>query len=151
MFLTRLTEDKNLVRDTNSDSHFCAIFQPVDSKKKTVFLLDHKKARDWIPPGGHIDIDETPIDTVKREMFEELQYTITTEKIELFDIVKKHTNNVTCKIHYDFWFLVFMEQTEFIVDKKEARDFGWFSFEEAVKKIKTPEFNAIMRKVRDVI
>ncbi len=37
-----------------------------------VLLIHHKKLNLWLPPGGHIEKDETPDDAVKRELKEEL-------------------------------------------------------------------------------
>lgn len=37
-----------------------------------VLLVDHINAQLWLPTGGHVDPDENPRETVKREAFEEL-------------------------------------------------------------------------------
>lgn len=39
-----------------------------DSK---VLLLEHPKLKKWLPPGGHLELNETPIEGIKREVFEE--------------------------------------------------------------------------------
>jgi 8-oxo-dGTP diphosphatase len=39
--------------------------------KKKILLLKHKKLNRWMPPGGHIEENETPIDAVIREALEE--------------------------------------------------------------------------------
>ena len=43
-----------LTRPENPHDHFCAFFLPVDVKHSSIYLVHHKKADDWIPPGGHI-------------------------------------------------------------------------------------------------
>ncbi len=50
--------------------HFTATAFIVDSRKRTL-LLWHKRLNRWMPPGGHIDPDETPEDAAKRECKEE--------------------------------------------------------------------------------
>ncbi|MBP9850342.1 MAG: NUDIX domain-containing protein [Candidatus Peribacteraceae bacterium] len=50
--------------------HFTATAFIVDSKKRTL-LLWHKRLQRWMPPGGHIDDNETPEDAAKRECKEE--------------------------------------------------------------------------------
>lgn len=50
--------------------HFTATAFIVDSAKRTL-LLHHKRLGRWMPPGGHIDADETPQDAAKRECKEE--------------------------------------------------------------------------------
>lgn len=37
-----------------------------------VLLIRHKKLGIWLPPGGHIERDETPDDALRREISEEL-------------------------------------------------------------------------------
>jgi 8-oxo-dGTP diphosphatase len=39
-----------------------------------VLLVDHRKADLWLPPGGHVDPDEHPALTVRRECHEELGF-----------------------------------------------------------------------------
>lgn len=50
--------------------HFTATAFIVDSRKRTL-LLWHKRLKRWMPPGGHIDPDETPEDAARRECKEE--------------------------------------------------------------------------------
>ncbi|NOS68206.1 MAG: NUDIX domain-containing protein [Candidatus Peribacteraceae bacterium] len=50
--------------------HFTATAFVIDSKKR-VLLLWHKRLQRWMPPGGHVDEDETPEDAAKRECKEE--------------------------------------------------------------------------------
>lgn len=50
--------------------HFTATAFVVDSRRRTL-LMWHKRLERWMPPGGHVDADETPEDTAKRECKEE--------------------------------------------------------------------------------
>ncbi len=50
--------------------HFTATAFIVDSQNRTL-LLWHKRLGRWMPPGGHIDEDETPEDAARRECKEE--------------------------------------------------------------------------------
>ncbi len=50
--------------------HFTATAFVIDSKKR-VLLLWHKRLQRWMPPGGHVDEDETPEEAAKRECKEE--------------------------------------------------------------------------------
>ncbi|HLC76202.1 MAG TPA: NUDIX domain-containing protein [Candidatus Peribacterales bacterium] len=50
--------------------HFTATAFIIDSQSRTL-LLWHKRLARWMPPGGHIDPDETPEDAAKRECKEE--------------------------------------------------------------------------------
>jgi len=53
-----------------SERHFTATAFIVDSKKR-VLLLWHKRLQRWMPPGGHIEANETPEHAAKRECKEE--------------------------------------------------------------------------------
>ncbi len=50
--------------------HFTATAFIIDSKKRTL-LLWHKRLQRWMPPGGHLDENETPEEAAKRECKEE--------------------------------------------------------------------------------
>ena len=50
--------------------HFTATAFIIDSKNRTL-LLFHKRLGRWMPPGGHVEIDETPEETARRECKEE--------------------------------------------------------------------------------
>ncbi len=50
--------------------HFTATAFVINSKNQ-VLLLWHKRLNRWMPPGGHVDANETPEDTARRECKEE--------------------------------------------------------------------------------
>lgn len=50
--------------------HFTATAFVVDSRKR-VLLLWHKRLGRWMPPGGHVNENETPEETARRECKEE--------------------------------------------------------------------------------
>ncbi|CDZ81165.1 putative DHNTP pyrophosphohydrolase [Candidatus Rubidus massiliensis] len=51
------------------ERQFTASTYIIDNQK--VLLIYHKKIRKWLPPGGHLEINETPCDAAKREALEE--------------------------------------------------------------------------------
>lgn len=52
--------------------HLVSYFVPYDPAANKFMLIDHAKAEAWLPPGGHVEPDENPRDTVVREADEEL-------------------------------------------------------------------------------
>jgi len=52
--------------------HLVSYFILIDPQTNDLLLVDHKKAQHWLPPGGHVEFNEHPKDTVKREAQEEL-------------------------------------------------------------------------------
>lgn len=55
--------------EQDSVRHFTATAYVIDDDK--VLLVNHKKHKQWLPVGGHIEENETPIQAVKREVKEE--------------------------------------------------------------------------------
>ncbi len=51
------------------EKHFTATAYIIDQGK--VLLLMHPKLKKWLPPGGHVELNETPPDCAKREAQEE--------------------------------------------------------------------------------
>ncbi|MBQ4634714.1 MAG: NUDIX domain-containing protein [Bacilli bacterium] len=56
--------------------HFCASAFVIDPLTKKILLVFHTKFKKWVQPGGHIENDEYPEETVRREVFEETGYKI---------------------------------------------------------------------------
>jgi 8-oxo-dGTP diphosphatase len=52
--------------------HLVAYFLVRDAADGAVLLVDHRKAGMWLPTGGHVEPDEHPARTVRREAVEEL-------------------------------------------------------------------------------
>ncbi|MES2321228.1 MAG: NUDIX hydrolase [Pseudomonadota bacterium] len=53
-------------------THLVSYFPVVDDGH--ILLVDHRNARLWLPPGGHVEPGEHPRDTVRRELKEELGF-----------------------------------------------------------------------------
>lgn len=142
VFVARLQNDLRLVRDDGISTHFCTFFTPVSIRDRKIYIGHHKKSDAWIAPGGHIDKDEIPLQTVVRETSEELGYTIKDEEVVLFGLTHFTIHNrPTCTEHYDLWHLVFFDSiVPFVFDQKEFYDAGWYTIKEARAKKSLPEF-----------
>jgi 8-oxo-dGTP diphosphatase len=55
--------------------HLVAYFAVVDVHAGRILLVDHINAGLWLPTGGHVEPEEDPLDTVTRELGEELGVT----------------------------------------------------------------------------
>ncbi len=137
-FLNRLSLG-NLTRDEDSASHFCVFFAPFDPVSKQVFLGHHVKGDRWLFNGGHLDLGESPQETLRREMAEEWGANIGLVKIcdQHLITVTNITNTVrSCKTHFDLWFFLEVNQQNFFPDeKKMAKEFhqwGWKTKKEAL-------------------
>ncbi len=151
--LAYIHNSSKLVQSVNPFHHFCTFTVPYDERRNSIYLVNHRKANDWIPPGGHIEAGELPLQTVKREIAEELGYQITNERIRLIDLSIKHITNAKnpCKIHYDLWYVVYIPETSFTYDNREFTDAGWYSFDQVFRLTKTPEFLEVIQKMPDLL
>lgn len=150
-FLSFIRSENSLVRDTNPAHHLCCFFLPVHRESKSVYLGHHKKANSWIPPGGHIDPSESPVEAAKREFTEELGVPLTNETFKLFHLSVIHIDDPPrlCKTHYDFWYSAFTDKKSFQFDKTEFYDAGWFSVEEAFQKVINSVYKPVFKKILD--
>jgi len=48
---------------------YCVLIGP---QRRSVLLVDHRDAGEWLATGGHVDVDEDPAEAAKRELCEEL-------------------------------------------------------------------------------
>ena len=55
--------------------HLVSYVVPADPHTGDVLLVDHRNARLWLPPGGHVEPGEHPALTAARELDEELGVT----------------------------------------------------------------------------
>jgi 8-oxo-dGTP pyrophosphatase MutT (NUDIX family) len=94
-----------------------------------LFIGDHIKTGVWLVPGGHIETDEDPYDTVVREIKEELGRKVTHKNIRFFDISITNINSsYPCKRHWDLWFLYPLEkQLKFNYLREEYKITEWIS------------------------
>ena len=55
--------------------HFAVTTYILDPGTKSILLLWHTKLQAWLPPGGHMEANETPEEAAKREIEEETSIT----------------------------------------------------------------------------
>jgi 8-oxo-dGTP pyrophosphatase MutT (NUDIX family) len=53
------------------ERQFTATAYIIDRKREKTLLIFHPKMSKWLPPGGHVEANETPPDAAKREALEE--------------------------------------------------------------------------------
>jgi 8-oxo-dGTP diphosphatase len=125
----------SIYRNESPLKHLVSYFLPVDSAKRSLLLVDHIKAGLWLPPGGHVEVDEEPWETVCREVVEELGVEAKHHgrfgSSPLFVTVTRTTTGT----HEDvsLWFVLSgSTDDEFRWDPREFVGCKWMSFEEVL-------------------
>lgn len=146
--------------NTKLKKHFTASAVIINEKK--VLLVYHKKLDTWLYPGGHVEENENPDETVVREVMEEtgLSVEIIGEKDEnladkFADVsVLHHPYALLCELvgdhyHNDMVYLCRIKgddaQTKH--DMRESRAIGFFSLEELDGIKLFPNFKALLTKI----
>jgi 8-oxo-dGTP pyrophosphatase MutT (NUDIX family) len=134
-FLKRLQEGA-FTRDENPQNHFCVYFLPYNPQSKKVFIVHHIKSGLWLSPGGHIDKGEGLLETLNREIDEELEVRGFFKELPppfLLTITPIENRAQPCKTHFDIWYLANTDGTNFNVDPKEFHEARWLAIGEAEK------------------
>ncbi|GAA4672362.1 NUDIX domain-containing protein [Phytohabitans rumicis] len=74
-WLSRTDDVFRRVKPTVPPQHLVSYVVPVDAADGSILLVDHVNAGLWLPPGGHVEVDEHPARTAQREAHEELGLT----------------------------------------------------------------------------
>ncbi|WP_433199315.1 NUDIX domain-containing protein [Dactylosporangium sp. CS-047395] len=70
-WLARTDDVFRRVKPASPPQHLVAYVVPVAADGR-ILLVDHVNAGLWLPPGGHVEVDEDPAQTARREIREEL-------------------------------------------------------------------------------
>ncbi len=135
------------------DMHLVAYFAVIDLYAKKTLLVDHKKANLWLPPGGHVEPEEHPQDTVQREIKEELG--IDADFLFLtpfFLTVSETVGNTTPHTDVSLWYVVQGCQDHiYNYDEKEFNQIRWFPIQEIPWKNSEPHLSRFINKLSKTI
>lgn len=115
-----------------------------------ILLIFHRKLKKWLPPGGHVDANETPQEAAIRETFEEtglkieliLQENIWVNQANAKSLVRPYLclleeipehNGIVAHQHIDFCYISRPVGGEITENTKETDGIKWFSEEEIDK------------------
>lgn len=110
-----------------------------------VLLCNHIKLNMWVPIGGHIELDEQPIQALKREILEETGF----KKVQLFtrysDYLDRNGTQLPCPLfldHHNFlpktnhWHTGFiyggmvLDEIPPVLAENEHKELRWFTWQE---------------------
>jgi 8-oxo-dGTP pyrophosphatase MutT (NUDIX family) len=129
------------------DKHFAATAYIISvAPDPKILLVYHRKYQTWMPPGGHIERDENPIEALIREVQEETGIDVSDHlknqktyngaaiKIKSPDFVLQETIPQHGKepphYHIDFCYILRIPLLEARSETGESDQIGWFSAEE---------------------
>lgn len=118
--------------------------------KNKVLLLLHHKLNKWLMPGGHVELNETPLEAVFREVEEETglvpdSLTLVTPYADNLSFARDTTTNTTQPMpfdidiheagndghrHIDFGYIFISDTDSFTIEKDGALDMKWFTLGE---------------------
>jgi len=112
----------------NMNCHLGVLFMLLSRDRKQTFLVNHKKAQLWIPPGGHVDVGLTLKQAVELEMLEELNKKPKFINTKPFFLTRTLTTGLNSgHIDVTSWFLLEGSQHSiYKLQSKEADEGRWF-------------------------
>ncbi|XMB65897.1 NUDIX domain-containing protein [Mycoplasmatota bacterium zrk1] len=123
-----------------TEKHFCVTTYIVDRKYNKCLMIFHKKLNKWIPPGGHIEPNEGPVEAALREVKEETGLTVELlgEKLPRemdilvpYGMQKNYINED--HIHMDFIYLGVVDNSDMELSNEEGLLTKWFTLAEIEK------------------
>ncbi|OJU81653.1 MAG: NUDIX hydrolase [Chlamydia sp. 32-24] len=129
--------------------HLVSYFIILDPDTYHFLLVDHKKAKMWLPPGGHVELNEHPKDTVKREIHEELGIEADFLLEEpLFLTLTTIEDDLIPHTDVSLWYVLKANKNQFFIfDKQEFHTIQWFIKEQIPYKKTDPHMQRFIEKL----
>lgn len=151
----------NIYSSSNTIGHITASGYIYAKEDRKILLLEHKKLNKLLQPGGHVEkVDNSLVETAKREIFEETglkdleMISFFSDKNVPFDInthfipenIKK---NMPAHYHHDFRYLFVIEKSSNItIDSSESNSYKWVPIEELEE---NSHFKRIIDKIYNIL
>ena len=136
--------------------HLVSYFLLVDRSAGSVLLCDHRLAGLWLPTGGHVEAQEHPYATVRRECVEELGTPAVPDEqwgVEPFLLTVTETRDTPERRHTDvsLWFALSGHVGQALsADEREFADVRWWTASE-VREADPARFDRHLVRALDVL
>lgn len=134
--------------------HLVSYFAIIDPEHKSLLLGDHIKAQLWLPPGGHVELNEHPRQTVIREAQEEVGHDAQFLKgrtSSFFITVTKTVGLTPGHTDVSLWYLLRGDiHADLTFERAEFTAMTWYSFDEILEShpaIFDPHMHRFTRKL----
>lgn len=116
--------------------HLVSYFVLLDESASKVLLVDHIKAKLWLPAGGHVEPGEDPSTTVTREAKEELgidaDFCTSLGDMPFF-ITVTETRGEGKHTDVSLWYVIKGNiNDQYMYDHSEFDSYKWFTFDEVL-------------------
>ncbi|HCU07255.1 MAG TPA: NUDIX hydrolase [Holosporales bacterium] len=130
--------------------HLVSYFVLVDEETSKILLVDHKKAKLWLPAGGHVEINEDPKTTVERECLEELGVKADFLYEDPVFITSTTTVGLTAgHIDVSLWYVLKgSHQQKYTFEEREFNAIQWFSFDDIPYQNSDPHMKRFIKKLK---
>lgn len=132
--ITFIEKNESDIYRTNEIGHVTGSAWILSPDRKQVLLINHEKLKMWLPPGGHIELEDGSInDTALREAIEETGITdfefISNKFFDIDAHVIPEHNGVPAHAHFDFCFLL---QAKTYPPESDLEKYGiaWFELDD---------------------
>ncbi len=126
------------------DRHYCSTTYLLSDKEPVTLLHFHRKLQTWLPPGGHVEINESPYEAALREIVEEtgllesdlkfLPNGMLPRKIDdrakILEMPHLLLEEYIEENHYHLDWIFFAKLDPISYELSDNGDFRWFSKEE---------------------
>jgi 8-oxo-dGTP diphosphatase len=133
------------------NKHLVSYLVLFDDVHQKILLCDHKKALLWLPSGGHIEIDEDPKTTARRECLEELGVQADFWIPDPFFITSTLTVGLTAG-HTDvsLWYILKGDShATYQFDEEEFNDIRWFHLDDIPYEKSDPHMRRFIEKLKE--
>lgn len=140
-----------LKKPATPPKHLVSYFLLVDGDH--VLLVDHKKAELWLPSGGHVDNDEHPNETTKRECKEEL-YIEAEFLLEspLFITETQTVGKTASHVDVSLWYVLKGDKNQiYKYDKREFNSIQWFHINNIPYENSDPHMKRFIQKLKSAL
>jgi 8-oxo-dGTP diphosphatase len=127
--------------------HLVSYFVLMDASQ--ILLVDHRSALLWLPPGGHVELGESPRETVVRELNEELGLSVTPVEIQSPQMITVSATVGLSVPHVDvsLWYVLKVNRNAKITfDHEEFNSVKWFAFGEIPFERAEPNLQRFIQK-----
>lgn len=146
-----LKSAEHLNKPHNMDEHLGVFAVVLSQNRKQTFLLNHRKARLWLPPGGHVDLGQKLHECALMETKEELGMKEPRLLAEAPIFLTRTLTQGANAGHIDVtsWLLIEGDdRSAYEIQAKEASQSGWVNIEELLK---TAELSNLHRGFKKMI